>query len=231
MLQCQSLMKVFLLAAALAWVSTPAFGQGQIFFTNRDFTSGVNARFALPGDAPGTSSVGFGFQAQIFGGPEGTPMGRLVPLDPSSTVFRGPAGGPLAGYLQPVVATIPGVNVGDSAEILVRVFNGLSWATASFRYEGAFSMMTTSEMPPTVPLGASPIVLVFVPEPSSAVLVALGMAVTYSIRVRSRIGERVFLPTTESRAGGRLLQSGQCPSQLLRRAGRVGTTSPDDAGR
>ena len=168
-----------LLFPAIFLASFAASGQGTFYFSNRDLSSGVNARFVLPTDTPGTSSVGLNFAAQVFGGPDGTPPGQLVPLDPPSTTFRGAAGTALAGYLLPVPVTVLGTSGGGRATILVRVFDGGSWEQASFRFEGIYSMILAGDVtPPNLPMGSSPLVLQAVPEPSSGLLCLLCLVLT-----------------------------------------------------
>ena len=77
--------------------------QGQFYINNRDTTADVNARFVLPTDPPGTSSVGTNFQVRLFGGPDGSALHELIPLYPDRTTFRGPAGTALAGFVQPAI--------------------------------------------------------------------------------------------------------------------------------
>ena len=126
---------VMLFAASSAGV----LGQGQFTFVNRVGSNPpeIDARFVLPTDPPGTSTVGTGFQVQLFGGPEGTPLNELLPTDPPSTGFRGPAGSATAGYVTMVLPTVvPPLPYGASAVVLIRVFDGASWDVANYRFEG-----------------------------------------------------------------------------------------------
>lgn len=162
------------LIAAMLMTLSSANGQGIFVFNNRVATE-VNARFVLSTDAPGTSSVGEGFQVQLFGGPEGTPVQQLVPLDPPSTTFRGAAGTTLAGYVVGVTPVVPGVFLPPRATILVRVFDGPVWETANYRFEGIYGtdVVVGLPPPPVFQLGTSPLVLFPIPEHRSLLLVLL----------------------------------------------------------
>ena len=79
-------------AVVMLFVASSAgvLGQGQFGFNNRVPSNNpeIDARFVLPTDLPGTSTVGTGFQVQLFAGPDGTPLNELLPTDPPSTGFR-----------------------------------------------------------------------------------------------------------------------------------------------
>src|SRR5207244_625867 len=71
----QPMKALVLLVATVTVLSGTAHGQGVFIFANR---FGDNeARFVLSTDPQGTSSVGPGFQVQLFAGPEGTPVADL----------------------------------------------------------------------------------------------------------------------------------------------------------
>lgn len=154
--------------------SVIAQGQGQFVFNNRIGTE-VNARFVLPTDPPGTSSVGTNFQVHLFGGPEGTPFEQLQPLDPPSTGFRGAAGTIAAGYVVSTVTTVPRVPPASVATILVRVFDGSAWDTAAYRFEREYALQVWDHLPPNLQLGTSPLILQAIPEPSTILLAQLGL--------------------------------------------------------
>jgi hypothetical protein len=82
------------------------------------------------GDGTG---IGAGFTAQLYGGPAGTPATQLVPLTPATTFQTQSAA--LAGYVNPVVVTVPGVNPGASAALIMRVFDGTSYESSPVRGE------------------------------------------------------------------------------------------------
>jgi hypothetical protein len=150
-----------------------ALGQGQFFFDNRILPE-VDARFVLCTDPPGTSSVGFDYQVQLFGGPPGTPLDQLKPLAPPSTTFRGAAGSPGAGYVLGVTVTVPGSSL--EAIVLVRAFQGESWDSSPMRFERVFTTQLKNEPgPPNIPLGTSPLVLCNIPEPPSLALAVIGV--------------------------------------------------------
>lgn len=163
-------MKTPALVTAMLMALSSANGQGIFIFNNR-VGPDVNARFVLSTDAPGTSSVGEGFQVQLFGGPEGTPVQQLVPLEPS-TAFRGAAGTTGAGYVWGVTPVVPGVFPPFRATILVRVFDSPSWETAHYRFEGIYNTDVVVGLPPPLllQLGTSPLVLFPIPEHSPLML-------------------------------------------------------------
>jgi MYXO-CTERM domain-containing protein len=176
-------MKKLIIVVASLMVAVGAYGQGQFFFSNRDTTAGVNARFVI-GTEAGTgilSSVGTDYTVQLLGGKAGTPVAQLVPLDPQTTTIRGAAGTTLAGYVTPVTVTVPGVDVSGSADVLVKVTGP----------GGTFSKVFTvpslgggSITPPTLPMGSTALSLTPVPEPTTLALGALGLGALLAIRRR-----------------------------------------------
>lgn len=153
---------VILISVACVAAQIGASGQGQFVFNNR-VAREVDARFVLSSDPPGESSVGWDFQVQLFGGPEGTPLNQLAPLDPPSTTFRGAAGSAEAGYVVGLTPVVPNVPVGAGAAILVRAFDGPDWDTATYRFEEAWNVRLAGL--PNLALGTSPLILHPVPEP------------------------------------------------------------------
>src|SRR5690349_15348044 len=96
-----------------------AFSQGQFIFNNRALPD-VNAPFVLCTDPPGVSSVaGSAFHVELFGAIAGAPVDQLHPL--GTTDFRT---GLAAGYVNPLVLTVPGAWNGTTATVLVRAFDG-----------------------------------------------------------------------------------------------------------
>ena len=157
----------------------------------------VDARFVLSSDPPGTSSVGTDFHVQLFGGPEGTPLNQLTPLEPPSTTFRGAAGSTEAGYVVGLTPVVPNVPTGGVASILLRVFDGPRWDTATYRFEESWSVHLARF--PNLALGNSPLVLYPIPEPKSLLLTLTG--------------------------AGTLLFLSYRPARLLRVGGGVGSES------
>jgi hypothetical protein len=178
-------MKKLIIVVASLMVAVGAYGQGQFFFSNRDTTAGVTARFVLPNETgTGTASgVGTDFTVQLLGGPKGTAVDQLKPLDPSSTTFRGAANTALAGYVTPVTVTVPGVDVNGSADILVKV-TGPGYAFS--KVVNVPSLGGGSITPPTIPLGATTLALTPVPEPTVLALGALGLGAMMMIRRRKQ---------------------------------------------
>ena len=151
---------------ALLATASSSFAQGQFYFSNRDLTAGVDARFvACYGGSGGLT--GPDWQITLSGGPRG---GALVPLEPSSTTFRS---GAAAGYVVPVTVTVPGVAPGAAADVLVKVSGPMG------TFENKFTVPSLGGeliVPPTLPMGSLEISLSWVtcPEPSTLLLGALG---------------------------------------------------------
>jgi len=175
-------MKKLMIALAALMVSIAAYGQGQFSFNNRVGTE-VNARFVLPSDAAGSSSIGSpDWTVQLLGGPAGTAVGSLVPLDPASTTFRGAPGTAAAGYVTSVTPTVPGVAAGANASVLVRVM-GPNGASQDFGPFTVNNLGGGAQLPPNLQLGTTPLV-VNVPEPTTLALGALGIGALLCIRRR-----------------------------------------------
>jgi len=178
-------MKKLIIALAAFTVSVAAYGQGQFVFNNRIGTE-VTARFinALTDPANGTtSSIGSpDWTVQLLGGPTGTPVNQLVALDPGTTGFRGAAGSAAAGYVTSISPTVPGVAIGGSADVLVRVLGpgGFSQDFGPYTVAGLGGGTTT---PPNLQLGTQPLA-VLVPEPTTLALGALGLGALLMIRRR-----------------------------------------------
>jgi hypothetical protein len=174
-------MKKLIIALAALMVSVAAYGQGQFVFNNRIGTE-VNARFVGAGDPAGTSSIGSpDWTVQLLGGPAGTPVGQLVPLDPASTGFRGPAGANTAGYVVGVTPAVPGVAAGSTATVLLRL-QGPGGFSQDFGPYTTAALGGGTATPPNLALGTTP--LTVVPEPTTLVLAALGLGGLLALRRR-----------------------------------------------
>lgn len=171
-------MKKLILIAATLMVAAAAYGQGQFYFSNRDTTAGVTARFVLSTDSGTLSSVGTDYTVTLTGGPVG---GTLVALDPSSTTMRGAAGTATAGYVTPVTVTVPGVAQGSAADVHVKVSGPGGTFEQTFTIPSLGGGPVT---PPTIPLGAANLVVIPVPEPTTLALGALGIGALLAIRRR-----------------------------------------------
>lgn len=163
-------MKKLIIAVAALMVTAAAYGQGLVSFQNR--VSGVvDARVLMP-DGTG---AGAGITAQLWGGPAGTTVDKLVALSPSTT-FRTSSAAAM-GYVNAVDVSVPGVAAGAQATLVMRAFNGADYASSALRGQSN---------PITVALGGgvlTPANLVgmtgftLVPEPSTIALGVLGAAV------------------------------------------------------
>lgn len=100
--------------------TTPRVEGGLIVFNNR-VIGVVDARVLLANG----SGAAEGWTAQLYGAAEGEP---LVPLFPATT-FRSSSAA-ATGYVNPVDVSVPGVNAGERATVVMTVFNGDSFETA-----------------------------------------------------------------------------------------------------
>jgi MYXO-CTERM domain-containing protein len=176
-------MKKLIIVVASLMVAVGAYGQGQFFFSNKDSTAGVAARFFLPSD-PQTSTgstVGTDYTVTLLGGPKGSLATQLKPLDPGTTTFRGAAGTTLAGYVTPVTVTVPGVDINGSADIQVNIKGPNGTFSQVFNVPSLGGGAIT---PPTLPMGSSALLLTPVPEPTTLALGALGLGALLAIRRR-----------------------------------------------
>jgi hypothetical protein len=149
---------------AVLCLAQAAFGQGHFFFDKELLGKGDgflirDGRFLLPGDALSSSIGSPDWMVRLLGGPAGTPVTSLVPLDPPSTGFQGPPGSNGAGYVVGVTTTVPGVPPGALAAVLIRV-SGPGGAGADF----------------------GPVTVTLVPEPSTWMLALLGVAAALAWR-------------------------------------------------
>ena len=159
---------------ALAWMllGMNGWGQGQFYFNNRDPAAGVDARFYATWQEANEpiSSVGSpDWEVQLF---FFNSVGQLLPLEPSTTGFRGAPGSRLSGYVEPITVTVPGVPPGSEMVRLLFRFVG----PGSFYWDlGAEigSLGGGPVVPPTLPLGSLPIVLQPLPEPQTSILALL----------------------------------------------------------
>lgn len=179
-------MKKLIIAAAALLVTVATYGQGQVNFNNR-VTGVVDARVV---DSAGVG-VGAGWTAQLFGGPAGTAVGQLTALTPT-TSFRTSSAAAL-GYVNGVTVDVPGVASGAQATLVMRAYQGASFATATAKGESApFTVaLGGGTLPPsnlvglTGPITVSGAVIVpEIPEPSTLALGALGVGAALMLRRR-----------------------------------------------
>jgi hypothetical protein len=192
-------MKKLTIALAALLISAAAYGQGTIPVANQGnltINNLVNSsqrlnRFYISGVDPSdasTSSVGTDYSVNFLGGPTGSQLSALVPLDPASSTFRGAAGSAGAGYFTGKTVTVSTVKAGDSADIVVRVL-GPNNFQQDFRYNGiVLGGDNGSGAPPTTPpnlnFGTTPLALNTVPEPATLALGALGLGAALFFRRR-----------------------------------------------
>ena len=163
-------MNKIVLILTLAFTSLATHAQGTIFFNNR--TSAGDVPISLP-DGSGIGSLGT-VNAQLYLQPAGG--GALVPLNPATT-FRTTS--PAAMYfVNPVDVTVPGYAPGTSATVIMRVWQGADYASATIRGESAPLTISalggvnpqTGAIVPTPDLSG----LQWVPEPSTYAFGLLG---------------------------------------------------------
>jgi len=182
-------MKKLIIALAALMVSVAAYGQGQFVFNNRIGTE-VNARFITSGDpAAGTSSsVGSpDWTYQVLGGPVGGTLQPLTdPATPNFGQFRGAAGSSAAGFVVAGTPSVPGVGIGGTASVLVKILGpgGVSQDFGPFTVSGLGGGTTT---PPNLQLGTTPLIVntANVPEPTTLALGALGLGALLAFRRRN----------------------------------------------
>jgi hypothetical protein len=167
-------MKKLIVTLAALLVTVAAYGQGAVTFNNR-VTGTVDARVLL---SDGTGA-GAGYRAQLYGGPAGTAVDKLVALTPS-TDFRTTSAA-TQGYVNPVDVTVTGVAAGAQATLVMRAFLGTDFNSATIK--GTSNPITISlgggTLPPANLTGLQGFTLsgAVIPEPSTIALGALGAAV------------------------------------------------------
>jgi len=165
-------MKKTMLALAAMMVTAATNGQGTVQFNNRLPASGIDAKvFYWNGPMTGPD-----FKAQIYVGSEGTAVGSLRPISPSTTFRTGNA----AGYVNPIDLTIPGIAPGAKATIVMRVYNGQTFESSTiFGTSNPITITLGGAGTPPGP-GAELIGLqgfLIMPEPSTIALGVFGAAV------------------------------------------------------
>jgi hypothetical protein len=169
-------MKKLIITLAALMVTVAAYGQGAVTFNNR-VTGVVDAR-VLNVDGTG---LGAGWTAQLWGGPGGTAVDKLVALTPTTTFRTSSAAA--QGYVNAVDVTVPGVAAGAQATLVMRAFNGADFASSAIK---------GTSLPVTIALGGgtlppanlSGLQGFTVPEPSTIALGVLGAAALLFIRRR-----------------------------------------------
>jgi len=167
-------MKKLILTAVAVMVSVAAFAQGQITFNNR--VSGVVDARVTFADGPNIGQgVGAGYTAQLFGGADANSLAALLP----STTFR-TSSAAAQGYVNGVTVTVPGIDSGAKATIVMRVFDSTSAkvgesAPIVLTLGGGLAVPANLEglqaFTITAGGGGTPIV----PEPSTIALAVLGV--------------------------------------------------------
>jgi len=165
-------MKKLLVAIAAVLVTAASYGQGQINFNNRVAAANISAPVTLPGGAGAGTEAGMKTQLFLVGaGGTKTAVGDVG-------TFRATPAAATGFMSQSVTVIVPGIDVGGSATVVMRAWNGAT-------YEG--SLIYGESAPVTVTLGGGTgvpadlvglqgFVLTVVPEPSTIALGVLGAA-------------------------------------------------------
>jgi len=165
-------MKKLLIALAAVFITAATYGQGQVYFSNRDTPSGLNAPVLLAGTTHGPGSD---YTAQLYL----SSGGAFTALTPPST-FRASNGTIQDQYWLPVTVDVPGVAAGGSATFVVR-----AWQTSAGSFAAAISKGESA--PFTINVGGGTIApppltgltgftVTAVPEPTVIALGVLGAA-------------------------------------------------------
>ena len=169
----QRTMKRQLIALVTVLTSVAACGQGTVQFNNRLPALGIDAR-VLSGRGDLSDPA---FKAQIYAGPEGTPIGSLKPVSGTTTFRTGIA----AGYLNPIDLAIPGIAPGARATLVVRVYNGPTYESSAIF--GSSNPITITLGGAGIPPGpGAPLIglqsfIIAPAEPSTIALGILGAAI------------------------------------------------------
>lgn len=175
-------MKIALLTLSLVVGSClSSFGQGAVVFKN--FGSGSNGSItpiAFVYDSDGTTKLsGTGYSAQLFYGAAGSVEGSLVGLPATSSFLTGAQ----AGLFGSPTLTIPGVAIGATAVLQVRVWNNAGGTITSYdaaAIKGASSLVSIalgdpgSTTPGAVPTLVGLTSFTVVPEPATLALAGIG---------------------------------------------------------
>ncbi len=164
-------MKKLLVAIAAVLVTAASYGQGQINFNNRVAAANISAPVTLPGGAGAGTEAGMKTQLFLVNGATRTAIGDVG-------TFRATPAAATGFMSQSVTVIVPGIDVGGSATVVMRAWNGAA-------YDG--SLIYGESAPVTVTLGGGTgvpadlvglqgFVLTVVPEPSTIALGVLGAA-------------------------------------------------------
>ncbi|MCI0537914.1 MAG: hypothetical protein L0Z50_22085 [Verrucomicrobiales bacterium] len=176
----KSVMQTGFFSALFAVASN--FVSGQQFNFNNRVAGVVDARVTF---LDGTG-VGSGFVAQLYGGPDGTPIEKLSPLFPTTT-FR--TGSLVAmGYVNGVALNVPGVLAGEKATFVMRAFNDSTWETSTCRGESNPITVTASggSLPPANLFGLKPFQVDCIPELGTLTLVCCGSGFVWLLSLAGR---------------------------------------------
>jgi hypothetical protein len=171
-------MKKLIATATLILGMGLSYGQGQVNFNNKVSASGVNAR-VLDGTGGGATSPPYAAGLAVDA------SGTLTYIPGSATTFRStPAAA--AGYIVPLVVTVPGHDISTSVTLRMFVYVGAATDPAAAAALGDPFNVGTSN-PVTVTLGGGTILppdlvglqlpCILCPEPSTIAFGLLGAAV------------------------------------------------------
>ena len=175
-------MKMLLIALATVLVSIQSFAQGSVIFNNR--TQAGDRPITIPGGAGFGTLPGATAQLVLVTGTAGSEV--FTPLTPT-TPFR--TGNAAAFFTEIRPFVVQGVQAGESARFVVRVWSGASSYEAaqvsSGAWHGSSAIFTVDALGGTPPGGGLPVAtptldnlqtFTGIPEPSGISLGLLGVA-------------------------------------------------------
>jgi len=172
-------MKKLVIAAVALMVSIAAtYAQGQVNFNNKVTASGVNARVLV---APAGTPAGADYAAGLA-----ISSGTTLTYVPGSAATFRTTPAAAAGYINPLVVSIPGHDVSSSVSLVMFGFKGASTDAAALAALGNQAVNFGASNPITVTLGGGTILppdmvglqgfTVSIPEPSTIAFGLLGAA-------------------------------------------------------
>jgi hypothetical protein len=174
-------MKKLIAAATFMLGMAVSYAQGQVNFNNKVAASGINARVIDERTGNGATSPPFAAGLAIDAG------GTLTYIPGSATTFRtNPAAA--AGYIIPLVATVPGHDISTSVTLRMFAYSGAATDPAAAAALASAALCFGMSNPVTLTLGGGTILpsdlvglfgFTICPEPSTFTFGLLGAAVLF----------------------------------------------------
>lgn len=165
-------MKKLLIAVAAVLVTAASYGQGQINFNNRVAAAGINAPVTEAGTGAGAGTIA-GMKTQLFL----VAGGNKTAIGDTGTFRASPAAA--TGFMtQSITVVVPGIDVGGSATVVMRAWNGATYESSTTFGESAPVTITLGGGTgvPADLTGLAAFTVTTVPEPSTIALGVLGAA-------------------------------------------------------